>query len=637
MTHYIPLNGFHPLYRAVFDEKDDELALNALDNIKLFNALQYNENLVSTLRKRNRSIESKIVRIRQTRVGRRYVDYFDTTNLLLTDLLPGQIEFHHTAPFPSGRRPFVFHCESFLPVFYPFAHQGTDPLPHVNSVREHYRKIFSSKQCLGIFSHVPETLSSLSRFFGDSIVDDKLQLSRIGISRHSLQSGTKKNTPVLANPNFLFINSAHQNPENFFLRGGHIVLRFWKELLRLGVNGRVYIRCGRPEDSDLLRNGVDIEFLKKETGQSVVWIENYLSNKEMNALMCNVHFMLLPSVSLHSLSIMQAMALGTVPVVTDTVGTSVYVEDDDNGIVLRGVRERRWFTDPETGIEYDRYAPDAVLDESLVTQLTKRVVALLNVPEAYEKMRLRALERATKEFSGDQFSCKFWGRVADLYERNENGEDRPAHTEKPTYPSALNDILVADSQWARLFESPTQPNCTLYTGLGRVSEFGGAFVAHRGPILDVHDWSPVRAYVHPGAPELVYSATIKGLHGRFLDARGSARGYLWLLNLIQVAKRVLKPYPKVYRVASRVFKMTVRNKRILFAKYHKEHAGAPQLVLEDFFGYNIIQYNHRFYAILQSEGVFEYEKIRTKGYSSFFTGLSIAQVRDRIVKSRSLV
>jgi hypothetical protein len=43
MTHYIPLNGFHPLYQALFDERPDGVALNAIDNIKLSKALQSDE------------------------------------------------------------------------------------------------------------------------------------------------------------------------------------------------------------------------------------------------------------------------------------------------------------------------------------------------------------------------------------------------------------------------------------------------------------------------------------------------------------------------------------------------------------------------------------------------------------------
>ena len=152
-------------------------------------------------------------------------------------------------------------------MFYPFAHQGTRPLRNFKSLK-HYRKIFLTNECLGIFSHIPETLSSLSRFFGDSIVDSKLLPSRIGISRNALPIAAKGKCPLLAPLRFLFINSAHQNPANFYLRGGPIVLRFWKELRQLGINGRLYEDVAAPQTLSWPKT-VSIQVVRLETGRSM--------------------------------------------------------------------------------------------------------------------------------------------------------------------------------------------------------------------------------------------------------------------------------------------------------------------------------------------------------------------------------
>lgn len=561
MTHYIPLNGFHPLYRALFDERPDGVTLNALDNIKLSKALQCDEFLRQSLLRCVRSTRTESPDFCKTKVGKQYFKYFDGSNFALTELLSGQIELHHTAPFPSFRRPFVLHCESFWPVFYPFAHQGTRPLSDFKSLRDHYRKIFSPDECLGIFSHIPETLNSLSQFFGSSLVDGKLLLSPIGISRHAVPIAAKERLPLLPTVRFLFINSAHQNPASFFLRGGHIVLRFWKELRQLGMDGRLYMRCCRPTDGELVKNGVDIDFVKIETGRSVIWIENYLPNAELNALMGSMHFMLLPSASLHSVSIMQAMALGAVPVVTDTIGTSLYVRDDEDGIVLKGVRKARWFTDPHTGIEFDRLAPDERLDASLIAQLTSRVLGLLQSPDAYERIRLRAMDRATKDFSGSHFSTDFWGKVVHLYEQYR--KNHPQCDSPILQPSSLDRSLVIDSDWSRLFEGPTQPNGRLYTGIGRVSEHIGGFIYTSGtPLMKIHDWSPARAYIHRGAPRLQFSATIKGLEGKFLENRGGRLGFI-KAAVIRPVSRFLKPYPTIYKVCAQLLDVARRTHRAI--------------------------------------------------------------------------
>jgi hypothetical protein len=56
----------------------------------------------------------------------------------------------------------------------------------------------------------------------------------------------------------------------------------------------------------------------------------------------------------------------------------------------------------------------------------------------------------------------------------------------------------------------------------------------------------------------------------------------------------------------------------------------PTLVIQGYKGYNIIEYNNTFYAILQSEGAFSYSKIQSGGYSSYFIGNSVDQVEQEI-------
>src|SRR5690242_3339275 len=109
LTHYIPLNGFHPLYRALFDERPEGVVLNAIDNVKLANALEADEPFRNLVLTRALTREIRPGDLYSTAVGNRYFEYFDRTNLAVTELMPGEIEFHHTAPFPSLRRPFVFH------------------------------------------------------------------------------------------------------------------------------------------------------------------------------------------------------------------------------------------------------------------------------------------------------------------------------------------------------------------------------------------------------------------------------------------------------------------------------------------------------------------------------------------------
>ena len=228
---------------------------------------------------------------------------------------------------------------------------------------------------------------------------------------------------------FLFVNSAHQSPASFFRGGGHIALRFWKNFLAEGNDDLLILCCAKPSDTDLSEYGVDVSFLQAQIGRSIIWGQDYLANHEMNALIASSHFLLSPSASLHSVSIMQAMTLGTIPVVPDVVDASVYVTDNETGIVLQGIRDAIRHKDAATGILVDRYCRTPDLDDSLVSQLTNRVGALLDAPDTYRKMRDCTMAYAQDQFSGKAFSGHFWGAVSDLYHRDKkyfSGRDATA-------------------------------------------------------------------------------------------------------------------------------------------------------------------------------------------------------------------
>lgn len=635
LSHYIPLNGFHPLYRVLFDQAPANIKLNAWDNVKLHNCFARDITVLETVLRAANAARRKSQQSDSGSIARTYLDYFWPPNQALTTELPGDMELHHTAPFPSLARPFVFHCESFAPVFMPFAQQGSGGLEKHQEIRKHYRGIFSNPLCLGIFSHVPETLKDLSQFFSDSEIDRKLFSSRIGLSSSAFVDPKQPLKPSLSRPRFLFVNSANQNPRNFFRRGGHIILRFWQEFRENGRDGFLMLRCARPTDKDLLDYKVDTSFVSAETGRSIVWIEDYLANHELNALMASAHFFLLPSASLHSVSIMQAMNLGTIPVVTDTVGTSVYVTDEEHGIVLGGMRAAIWYTDPNTGVLLDRYSQTPNLDSSLVSQLTRRIFALLDAPEAYEKMRNRTIAHALTRFSGDAFSTHFWGAVSDLYESSKESSSMRAPISGKT-ARALQDCTLRGDDWARVFESTTQPMRRIYTGQHIVWELGGAFVHRRGSHrLELNDWSVLSQYFSPGAPRLTFANTLQELGGTYLSFAGG-RGTDISRKIVDFISRILMPFPALHSFASSKLRLLRGYRRFLAFRLGKARMDPDvELALHGVSGYNVIRYFHKYYAIPQSEGAFSLDKVNSGGYSSCFSGNSLDKVLRKLPATAS--
>lgn len=629
LSHYIALNGFHPLYRALFDHAPPNIAFSAWDNVKLYRRFDSDQKMREIVLSEAKAQKD---RLSNTSVAGMYHEYFWSPNRVLTSELTGEIEFHHTAPFPSLRRPFVFHCEMFAPVWFPFSQQGSGRLERVNETREYYRSIFASPLCLGVFSHVPETLHSLSQFFSDPIIDKKLFPSRIGLSAKAVYDPTIPAQSSVQCPRFLFVNSANQNPSNFFRRGGHIALRFWKEYLAEGREGLLMLRCAKPSDEELDEYGVDVSLVREQTGRSIIWGQDYLANHEINALMASAHFFLLPSASLHSVSIMQAMKLGAIPVVTDTIGTSVYVADDDTGIVLRGMREAIWHRDASTGVLVDTYSKTPDLDNALVSQLINRVSGLLDTPGAYQDMRRRIVAYGREQFSGQAFSEQLWSAVSSLYRRYE--ESAGACTAIPYVERrSLLDCTVQSNEWACIFESPTQPMLRVDTGPCKVWELGGALIQANGNFPSkLNDWSVLASYYRVGAPQLTFARTLEELGGRYLSYSGKLSGNA-INESIAWISRVLKPYPVLHRITSRVWRNIYCYHRYVASKLRQP---APsdfdiELVREGISGYNIIRHINRYYAIPQSEGAFIVEKIESGGYSSCFSGYSVDEVERAIV------
>lgn len=628
LSHYIPLDGFHPLYRALFDYAPENIKLSAWDNVKLYRRFQGDVSVRKATVEKIKEHAAISRRVDNTSVAAQYEKYFWSPDQVLTAALEGAIEFHHTAPFPSLTRPFVFHCESFAPILFPFVQPEGDNVENYKELREHYRSIFAHPLCLGIFSHVPETLQALSVFLSDSTIDRKLFVSRMGVGGDAPSLREPNQDPSLSRPRFLFVNSANQNSMNFFRRGGHLVLRFWKEIVASGRGGLLMLRCAMPGDIELCEYGVDVSWVKSEIGRSIVWDQSYLVGHEMRSLMASAHFFLLPSMDLHSVSIMEAMRGGAIPVVSDAVGTSVCVTDEENGIVLYGIREEVWPTDARTDPRLGRSSRRPELDDLLVGQLTSRVCALLEEEGAYWDMHRRTLAYAREQFSGQRFAQDFWSLVSDLYTRvrpasvtDASGFDRLGRS--------LNECRIRDGGWARVFESSTQPMLRIKTEFGMVWELGGAMIqAYGNPRIELNDWSVVAQYYKPSAPRLIYADTLEGLDGKYLHPLGGRREGV-RRKVVRWISNTLRPFPVLHRCATWVLTVYRRHGGLRFVGPKAEPD--IELVRQGINGYNIIRHNDRYYAILQREGEFSPEKAEAGGYSSCYRGHSIDEVLRSIV------
>jgi hypothetical protein len=629
LSHYIPLNGFHPIYRALIDERPESIKIFAWDNVALSQILKTKPDWPQKVMARSLESAHFLSRQLNSKLAKPYIAHFWPPNISLTAMLPGDIEFHHTAPFPTMTRPFVFHCESFAPVFFPFAHQGTGKFNAPKALRSLYRHIFKSPLCLGIMSHIPETLHDFSLFFKDSQIDAKLYQSRIGLSSQALPSRPLPPKAPLTEPRFLFVNSANPRIKSFVHRGGHVALRFWRTFLNAGHVGRLTMHCRRPPDKDLADLGLDINFIQAEEQKSIFWIEDFLENRELNALMEDSHFALLPGNALDSASIMLAMALGCVPIVTDTVGAAVYVKNNENGIVLQGVFKNYWTTDPETGILIDRYHQDPRFDSELAIQLTQGISSLLPAPQQYQLLRGNALKTIRQHFLGSTFSHEIWQKTSDLYLKK-----TCCKNDLENRFTELCEGIIKDNEFKRLFKSTTQPLLKINTGTGYVTKLGDAFIQHAHSAMRLHNWSVMAEYALPDASSLNFSRTIKDLDGSYLEKSDFAIPNYRENEILRTFSKLLKPYPKIHRWLAKNLDRSLQAYFRLI-KHNGHHSNNPDihLALEGLHGFNIIRAQSSYFGIPQDEGKFMLEKARSNGYRTCLTGQSLNEVRQKILQN----
>ncbi|MCP4101671.1 MAG: glycosyltransferase, partial [Lentisphaerae bacterium] len=508
LSHYISLNGFRPLYRPLFDHISENIEINSLDNVKLHKKLSNDseslKSILSEIEKEKLNHEKTSL----TSLKEAYQNYFCGPNRVLTEKLPGDIEFHHTIPFPSMSRPFVFHCESFPPTNLPFMKDGCS---QNKELKEYYKYIFSHDYCLGIFTHIPETLEKIKSLFDDPVITKKLYSSKIGLSKKHYDNVDPSTKSPISNPTLLFINSDYQNPEGFIKRGGHLVLRFWKKFIKSGKTGLLILRSAPPSIKELKALSVDTEFVKSEFGKSIIWFKGYLNNYEINRLVLRSNFLIQPNSLLHSVHTMQAMRLGTVPVVSDMPGADTYISNGKNGIILEGLNPALENQDTKSGISSCDAAKISDTNDKLLSQMTYEIFTLLENKDMYQTTSNQAIKTAISQFSGENFSTNFWNKVTELY-MEKNYQPVPISAEND---NLLDNCLIDKDNWDRFFESPSQPVQKIHTGKNTVYEFGGSFVQTFGKHeMNPNNWSVLSQYLTD--TKIGFSLSPSDLEGKYI-------------------------------------------------------------------------------------------------------------------------
>ncbi len=529
--HYLPFGGCTPLYQGLIEPAPEGISLQVWDHVALQHTLAD-----STPTRQWLLAELTTLQARQRRAP---VGGWTAEDRLLTQLLPGDIELFHSVPLPSLTRPFWLHIETMRSLFWPWLPAETPIEAKLPDIRAYYRQVLGSPWCLGVSSHLPETLQALNAFLDQPDIQSRLVSTPIGLPapRPASAPGLETKT-ALSSPRFLFAVSA--SPESdFFSSGGHLVLRTWQALLAAGQPGILSMACARPSAAALTAAGVSSDFVEQQTGRSILWTQ--ASRTELEALMAGSHVFLQPADSLCTADILRAMSLGCVPVIAAVAGSSHLLQDNLHGVVVGSAAV---VTEP-----WQRPVRSAEQEQQLIEQLLQRIPQLM-VPTVYSAVQRAAQLHSVTELCGKAFADNLWGHVRQRYAASKQAG-------KPAVSKPLRHCLLTADGLRRAFNGDARPQLRIYNGLYSVWSQGGYYLMLEGrPDLAAQPLSVLNPYLQPATPALVLAHSLADLQGKYLPQPAQAVGATPppISNAVRLLSRLLLPFPRVHSRCSQLLR-----------------------------------------------------------------------------------
>ncbi|MBF0317380.1 MAG: glycosyltransferase [Nitrospirae bacterium] len=307
-----------------------------------------------------------------------------------------KLVFLPSVPFTYGQTPWVMEVEDTTSMFFPSLHNGRTAELDITTSPYYpiLKAMLEMDSCRGIITHVKSTAESIPVIFRNKELAKKMTYIPLGV-KIPRKVFIKRSSSCV---NILFTTSWHQNPESFFLRGGHDLLEAYSIIQSHYPNVHLILR------TSLLAN-MDKRYVDIINGCNVRLIDSYLSNREMQILLDQADIYVLPSARIHVVSILQAMANGLAVIVSDGWGIEEYVVNGYNGIVLKGRYGKVSWIDPQSGMlkeDYSRmFKPDPVIVNGLVGSLSALI----------ENTQLRnRLGRNARQDVKDKYNIENWNK-----------------------------------------------------------------------------------------------------------------------------------------------------------------------------------------------------------------------------------
>jgi glycosyltransferase involved in cell wall biosynthesis len=305
--------------------------------------------------------------------------------------------FLTSMPYTYGQNPWVVEIEDPTTLFFPFVHNGrTGDLDLAQApCYPIVKALLEADHCKGVITHMRSTAQLLPTLFQSDVIRQKVVYAPLGVH---VPPRWQRHDDDPDEIRLLFINSWHQMPSNFYLRGGLDVLEAFATLKERYPQLRLTIRSHLP--------ALDAHYHRILESGCVRVITRMTTAQEMADLHAQSHIYLLPAARVHIVSLLQAMSYGLAVVASDGWGFSEYVEHERNALVVNGRYGKVTWADERAGMLREDYDPMHTSDPDVVADIVESVSRLV------EDRQLRArLGRAARADVEAKYNLAQWNEA----------------------------------------------------------------------------------------------------------------------------------------------------------------------------------------------------------------------------------
>jgi glycosyltransferase involved in cell wall biosynthesis len=229
---------------------------------------------------------------------------------------------------PDANIEYIFNFEDQCTLYHSINNGNTFNIDFKNHPETiNIKNALEDSRCKKIICHIKKMAEALPNLTNSDIIAKKTVYKKIGIN-------TKNNLLSVDRSNFtiLFTNSYHDDPNNFFLRGGHFLLEAVKLLNQKYDNIKLIIRSQIPAQipGDLLSNyNIKVYNMKME-------------DEDIDFLYRQSDVVVLPSIRVHSHSLCEALSYGLPVITTNGWGIEEFIQHRYNGYIINGFEKLSW-------------------------------------------------------------------------------------------------------------------------------------------------------------------------------------------------------------------------------------------------------------------------------------------------------